>query len=264
MAATDVTRAGDARGNINSASHDTPSFGDRARRLMTETKAATKTTEFFMVVAAVVGILVSAMLIKGGDTGGTDEFIARQAWLYVAIIVGAYADRAWPGEVGQSGAVHRRRQQRQPLLVRACSAGGAPVGLSRDACPSSYWRRVGIAENDGRSALPRGGPLIVPSNRPETQHQRIGVTFVSSKQTQKIVQYLNEAHGAELALVRQLQAQIAMTPKGSTATGWRPIFRRPARTPSVSRADCVSWGRATTRFRSGWGPWRPSSGRRWR
>ena len=58
---------------------------------MTETKAATKTTEFFMVAGAVVGILVSAMLIKGGDTGGTDEFIARQAWLYVAIIVGANA-----------------------------------------------------------------------------------------------------------------------------------------------------------------------------
>ena len=91
MAATDVTRAGEARGNINSASHDAPSFGDRARRLMTETKAATKTTEFFMVVAAVLGILVSALVIKGGDTGGTDEFIARQAWLYVAIVVGAYA-----------------------------------------------------------------------------------------------------------------------------------------------------------------------------
>ena len=53
MAATDVTR-GDTRPG-NNASHDTPSFGDRARRLMTETKAATKTTEFFMVVAAVVG-----------------------------------------------------------------------------------------------------------------------------------------------------------------------------------------------------------------
>jgi hypothetical protein len=29
-------------------------------------------------------------LIKGGDTDGTDEFIARQAWLYVAIVAGAY------------------------------------------------------------------------------------------------------------------------------------------------------------------------------
>jgi hypothetical protein len=43
------------------------------------------------VVAAVVGILISAAVIKRGDTAGTDEFIARQAWLYVAVLVGAYA-----------------------------------------------------------------------------------------------------------------------------------------------------------------------------
>ncbi len=42
---------------------------------------------------------------------------------------------------------------------------------------------------------------------------------MSSKQTQKIVQYLNEAHASESALVRQLQAQIAMTPKGSYRNG---------------------------------------------
>ena len=33
------------------------------------------------------------------------------------------------------------------------------------------------------------------------------------------MQYLNEAHGSELALVRQLQAQIAMTPRGSYREG---------------------------------------------
>jgi len=60
-------------------------------RLTTETKAAPKTTEFMLTVAVIVGILVSALLIKGGDTHGTDEFIARQAWLYVAIVTGAYA-----------------------------------------------------------------------------------------------------------------------------------------------------------------------------
>jgi ferritin-like metal-binding protein YciE len=42
---------------------------------------------------------------------------------------------------------------------------------------------------------------------------------VSKQQQQKIVQYLNEAHGSELALVRQLQAQIAMTPRGSYRDG---------------------------------------------
>lgn len=62
----------------------------RTRRLTTETKQAFKTTEFWAMVGVVVAILVSAAAIKGGDTGGTDEFIARQAWLYVAIVAGAY------------------------------------------------------------------------------------------------------------------------------------------------------------------------------
>ena len=62
----------------------------RIRRLSTETKQAFKTTEFWAMVGVVVAILVSAAAIKGGDTNGTDEFIARQAWLYVAIVAGAY------------------------------------------------------------------------------------------------------------------------------------------------------------------------------
>jgi ferritin-like metal-binding protein YciE len=40
------------------------------------------------------------------------------------------------------------------------------------------------------------------------------LTILSKKQQQKIVQYLNEAHATEVALVNELQAQIAMTPKG--------------------------------------------------
>ena len=60
------------------------------RRLTTETKQAFKTTEFWAMVGVVVAILVSAAVIKGGDTSGTDEFIARQAWLYVAIVASAY------------------------------------------------------------------------------------------------------------------------------------------------------------------------------
>src|SRR4051794_24838008 len=37
----------------------------------------------------------------------------------------------------------------------------------------------------------------------------------TDKAQQKIVQYLNEAHASEMALVRVLQSQIAMTPRGS-------------------------------------------------
>lgn len=41
----------------------------------------------------------------------------------------------------------------------------------------------------------------------------------SEKSQQKIVQYLNEAHGSEQTLIRVLQSQIAMTPRGPYRTG---------------------------------------------
>jgi hypothetical protein len=68
----------------------TDARGGFVRRLTTETKQAFKTTEFWAMAGVIVAILVSAAAINGGDTGGTDEFIARQAWLYVAIVAAAY------------------------------------------------------------------------------------------------------------------------------------------------------------------------------
>ena len=64
-------------------------LGGFTNRLATETKQAFKTTEFWGMVALIVAILVSAAAIKGGDNG-TDEFIARQAWLYVSILGAGY------------------------------------------------------------------------------------------------------------------------------------------------------------------------------
>src|ERR1700754_3098147 len=57
-------------------------------------------------------------------------------------------------------------------------------------------------------------PVPSPPRPVGPPHHKTESDFVTKQQEQKIVQYLNEAHGAELALVRQLQAQIAMTPKG--------------------------------------------------
>jgi len=85
MAATDVTR-GEARADNNNGRS---TFGRAARRLVTETKQAFKTTEFWAMVGLIVAILFCAAVINGGDNG-TDEFIARQAWLYVSILGGAY------------------------------------------------------------------------------------------------------------------------------------------------------------------------------
>jgi hypothetical protein len=65
--------------------------GENLRRYTTETKASAKTSELWLTLAVIAGILIAAAVIKGGDTGGTDEFIARNAWLYVAIVTAAYA-----------------------------------------------------------------------------------------------------------------------------------------------------------------------------
>jgi hypothetical protein len=81
MATHSATGANTARANRT--------FGSAARRLATETKQAFKTTEFWAMAGLVVAILVSAAVINGGDNG-TDEFIARQAWLYVSILGAGY------------------------------------------------------------------------------------------------------------------------------------------------------------------------------
>jgi ferritin-like metal-binding protein YciE len=46
-----------------------------------------------------------------------------------------------------------------------------------------------------------------------------------SQRNQKILQYLNEAHASEVGLVRVLQSQIAMTPRGSYRTGLEKHLR---------------------------------------
>jgi len=59
--------------------------------LSTETKSAFKTTEFWAMVGVIAAILISAAVINGGDTApGSDAFIAKQAWLYVAIVAVGY------------------------------------------------------------------------------------------------------------------------------------------------------------------------------
>ena len=72
------------------AGNDRPAGRSAIRRISTETKQAFKTTEFWAMIVVIVGILVAAASIKGGDTSGTDEFIAKQAWLYVAIVAVGY------------------------------------------------------------------------------------------------------------------------------------------------------------------------------
>jgi|SRR5215208_4454237 len=75
-------------------SNDAGSIGTRsqgrtshARRLVTETKAAFKTTEFFAYVAVLAGILLAGLLVDNAGDGG---FGASKVWLYATILTVGY------------------------------------------------------------------------------------------------------------------------------------------------------------------------------
>jgi hypothetical protein len=59
-----------------------------ARRLTTETKHATKTTEFFAYLAVLAGILIAGLMIE--DNGGNDFFAADKVWLYATLLTIGY------------------------------------------------------------------------------------------------------------------------------------------------------------------------------
>jgi hypothetical protein len=53
-----------------------------------ETKASTKTTEFYAMVGIIAGILIACWWVGRND--GVDAFKAERAWLYVSIVASAY------------------------------------------------------------------------------------------------------------------------------------------------------------------------------
>jgi hypothetical protein len=62
-------------------------------RLSTETKHSFKTTEFWAMVAIIVGILIASKVVGQGDGNAnpnTDAFPAVRAWLYIAIVAVGY------------------------------------------------------------------------------------------------------------------------------------------------------------------------------
>ena len=65
-----------------------------SRRLTTETKQAFKTTEFWVYVALLLGLLIAGLVADGGGDAGTtteaDGFGADKVWLYATILTVGY------------------------------------------------------------------------------------------------------------------------------------------------------------------------------
>jgi hypothetical protein len=76
------------------AARTTGNTADRARttterRLSTETKHSSKTSEMYAYVAATLGVLIAGLVTKGGD-GADDRLTSDQVWLFVAILTVGY------------------------------------------------------------------------------------------------------------------------------------------------------------------------------
>ena len=65
------------------------SVGRAARRLATETKQAFKTTEFWVMVALIIALLIAGNSIER-EEGGADIFGADKVWLYITVLASAY------------------------------------------------------------------------------------------------------------------------------------------------------------------------------
>lgn len=83
-----------ARRGLDEPGNGRPDVVDRGRRLVTETKASYKTTEFVAYLAVLIGIFVAGAVTSGGvNSAGVrhaDAFPAHQVWLYATILTIGY------------------------------------------------------------------------------------------------------------------------------------------------------------------------------
>ena len=75
--------------STTASAYDTSTTLDQPRRLSTETKNSTKTTELFAFVAMVVAVVATANVYDGNGTDG-DPFGATTAMRYVVYLTIAY------------------------------------------------------------------------------------------------------------------------------------------------------------------------------
>jgi len=55
-----------------------------------ETKPSWKTTEMWLYLAAVIGVLIASQAVGGGAHNGSDYFTADKAWWYITLLTIGY------------------------------------------------------------------------------------------------------------------------------------------------------------------------------
>ena len=55
-----------------------------------ETKPAWKSTEMWLYLAAVIGVLIASQAVGGGAHNGSDYFTANKAWWYITLLTIGY------------------------------------------------------------------------------------------------------------------------------------------------------------------------------
>ncbi|MHA7240205.1 hypothetical protein [Arthrobacter sp. TMS1-12-1] len=81
-----------ANSNAHTNSRSNSATGDHVveTRRSTETKASTKTTEFFAYVAMVLATVVTSVMVGNGDGGGDDIFDGRDAMQLITYLTIGY------------------------------------------------------------------------------------------------------------------------------------------------------------------------------
>ncbi|MBG6218845.1 hypothetical protein IWX75_003332 [Arthrobacter sp. CAN_A6] len=87
---------GDNGGNNNGGNNNNGGGGNHVdrntvrTRLSTETKASTKTTEFFAYIAMVLATVITSAMVGNGDDGGDDIFDGRDATQLITYLTIGY------------------------------------------------------------------------------------------------------------------------------------------------------------------------------
>ena len=108
------------RADFEPGARTRPAGGFRPARTFTETKAGFKTTEFVIMLAIAVAILI-ATYVADADLGAND------GWRYISWVAAAVHPEPGPGQGRDPGAVPRAARHRLSPVV-PCSPPPRPLG----------------------------------------------------------------------------------------------------------------------------------------